>query len=63
LPHKEQRTGNKTKQERDKRKEIRGQEKWEGKKGYLFWNDKDYLWIEKRHTWPMGKLQFIKGKR
>lgn len=61
MPHKEQRTGNKTKQERDKRKEIRGQEKWEGKKGYLFWNDKG-LPLDREETYMAhGKIAIYKG--
>jgi hypothetical protein len=32
-------------------------------KGYLSWiRTKDCLWMERSHTWPTGKWQFIKVK-
>lgn len=44
------------------------QDKGEGKgtrkrgKGYLSWMAKDWLWIEMRQSWPIGKWKFVKIK-
>ena len=42
------------------REKRRGQ--WRRGRGICPEETKDFLWIEMRQMWPLGKWQFIKGK-
>ena len=54
-----QRVGNK-RQSQEIEHKGKGEGTRERVKGYLFQRTKDFLWIERRQAWHMGKWQFIK---